>query len=268
MNSSFKKIILCADDFGLNEEISQGILKLVRLKRLSAVSCMVNRSDFANHARDLLPLKHQVQTGLHFTLTEGPFLSIPGRAAFTLNELLIKTHLRFINPELIAKEFNAQLDRYIQVMNSAPDFIDGHQHVHQFPMVRDLILNIYQHRFPEKKICIRATSPATTCSSYRFKTTILAFTGGYSLSGQLKKHAIPHNSFFSGVYDFNPDVDYRALFRQWLSLSPSNTLIMCHPGEQGNTPDVIAAARAQELDYFLSDAFLSDCNEFSVALTE
>ncbi|WP_240489526.1 ChbG/HpnK family deacetylase [Legionella parisiensis] len=52
-----KTIILCADDFGLDPGVSAGILKLVRMGRLSAVSCMVNMPSFIPYAKELLDLK-------------------------------------------------------------------------------------------------------------------------------------------------------------------------------------------------------------------
>lgn len=266
MNVS-QNIILCADDFGLNSGISQGILKLVRLKRLSAVSCMVNQPALRLYASELFALREQVQIGLHFNLTEGYLVSEPGRPCFTLNELLVKTHLHLIKPALIAKEFNAQLDLYIQTLDSLPDFIDGHQHVHQFPVIREVILDIYQQRLKENGTYIRSTWPAFTIPQFKFKAAVLAGAGGKALSTRLKRFAIPHNSFFSGVYDFTPGSDYRSLFRQWLAQARNNTLIMCHPGEADSSDDVIAHARQQELEYFLSEQFLEDCHEYRVLTT-
>lgn len=262
----FKTIELCADDFGLSPGVSQGIIKLVRMQRLSAVSCMVNMPDFSLHAEDLLALQSKIQTGLHFNLTEGYFLSEPDKRCYGLNELLIKTHLRLIKSSFIAKEFNAQLDHYINIMGGLPDFIDGHQHVHQFPKIRQVILELYEQRLRKNGTFIRSTYPAITLPHYQFKAYILAVTGGRALSSKLIKPGIPHNRYFSGVYDFAPGSNYRDLFRQWLRLAPSNTLIMCHPGEGKIDTDTIAHTRSIELDYFLSDEFVTDCLDYNIKL--
>jgi predicted glycoside hydrolase/deacetylase ChbG (UPF0249 family) len=264
--SGYKTIVLCADDFGINPGVSEGILKLVRIQRLSAVSCMTNSPDFDFHVNELCALKDKVQTGLHFNLTEGFLLSEPPQPCLGLNELLIKSHLRLLKSSFIAREFNTQLDHYISKMGGVPDFIDGHQHVHQFPVVRQEILKIYEQRLRKNKTFIRSTTPSINLSSYQFKAHILAMTGGKALSYRLKKLNIPHNQYFSGIYDFNPDSNYRDLFRQWLNLMPTNTLVMCHPGEGKNSTDVIASARNIEMDYFLSDEFLEDCQEYCVQL--
>lgn len=259
-----KRIILCADDFGLNPGISRAILKLVRAQRLSAVSCMVGFPAFECYAAELLACKHQIHTGLHFNLTEGHLLSEPGRPCFSLNNLILKTHLRLLSSSLIAKELNTQLDLYIQTMGELPDFIDGHQHVHQFPQIRKVLFQVYEQRLKQHGTAIRSTYPAVTIPRYRFKAAVLAKTGGRDLSRELKQFNIPHNPVFSGVYDFSPDSNYRSLFGTWLESISDNALIMCHPGE--DTDDEIATARTEELRYFSSDDFLADCQNYEVSL--
>jgi predicted glycoside hydrolase/deacetylase ChbG (UPF0249 family) len=261
-----KTIVLCADDFGMNTGVSQGIIKLVNLERLSAVSCMVNQPDFNLYVKDLFALKNKVQIGLHFNLTDGYLLSKYNRQCFGLNELLVKSHLGLIKPSFIAKEFNAQLDHFTQMMGRMPDFIDGHQHVHQFPQIRRTILNYYEQNLRAHKIYIRSTYPAINLPQFQVKGNLLALTGGKKLHATLKKLTIPHNPYFSGVYNFAKDTDYRTLFRHWLALVPSETLIMCHPGEGLINSDPIAHTRETELNYFLSNEFINDCQEFRTQL--
>lgn len=260
-----KNIILCADDFGLSAEISKAILTLVDAGRLSAVSCMSSMPDFAPVAAQLVARKQRAQLGLHFNLTEGQLLAHPERDCFTLNQLLLKTHLRLSDRSLIAAELHAQIDRYVELMGALPDFIDGHQHVHQFPQIRDILLRVYQQRLINKP-WVRVTYPAVMYAPYRFKTAVLGFTGGRVLSVCLKQLAIAHNTLFAGIYDFAADADYRHLFRHWLEEASTNTLIMCHPGLGERAEDAIAHARLNEFHYLGSDAFLVDCAEFGVSL--
>lgn len=261
-----KQIILCADDFGLNQGISQGILKLVHMGRLSAVSCMTNRDDFSKNAEALLSFKSTIQIGLHFNLTEGLLLSEPGKPCFDFKKLLLGTQLRCISPQWIARELGAQMNRYIEIMGAYPGFIDGHQHIHQLPIIRDVILKYYQQNLQDKGIRIRSTYPAVTLPKYRLKAKIMDATGGKTFHSLLKQNKILHNSWFSGVYDFSTLCSYRDVFKQWLNKAKSDTLIMCHPGEGNHPDDVIQAARLQEMTYFLSDAFLMDCDTYQVSL--
>jgi predicted glycoside hydrolase/deacetylase ChbG (UPF0249 family) len=261
-----KRIVLCADDFGLNPGVSRGILKLVQLDRLSAVSCMVNSPFYKSHSQDLATLKHKVQVGLHFNLTEGHFLSVPDKACFSLNELLIKSHLRLVDTSLILKEFTMQLELFTQTLGKIPDFIDGHQHVHQFPLIRQIVLEYYEENLKAGNTYIRSTYPAFNLPQFRFKGMALALTGGVKLQKALELLSISHNTSFSGIYDFAPSSDYRALFRQWLALIPSGTLMMCHPGEEDLEPDSIAHTREIEMNYFASEEFLKDCQEFNCSV--
>jgi predicted glycoside hydrolase/deacetylase ChbG (UPF0249 family) len=259
-------LILCADDFGLYSGVSQAIIQLVRKERLTAVSCMTNGLDFTKSAPELLALNDKVQLGLHFNLTEGHFLSNSSKSCFSLNELLVKTHLRLLDKQLIMQELHAQLDAFVETMGEMPAFIDGHQHVHQFPGIREVVLEVYKQRFLAREAYIRSTFPMINLKPYQFKMHVIALTGGRALQSALTDLKIPHNAFFSGVYDFDIDANYRTLFRQWLALIPPNTLMMCHPGE-GNMPgDAIALARVNEFKYLLSDEFVADCREYGVEL--
>lgn len=260
-----KIITLCADDFGYTPGICEGILKLVQLQRLSAVSCMVNQPAFHHYAEELGQLSSQVRVGLHLTLTEGQLLSSPQRRGTSLWQWLLKTHLGLVSSTWIEQELNAQLDQFIQSMGCFPDFIDGHQHVHQLPVIRTLLLKLYHQRLKEYNVAVRATYPAITTSAYHAKAKILAITGGRALQRALTRHKIAHHDCFAGIYDFTVQ-DYRSLFCQWLHLVPNNTLIMCHPGEKRWNADPIATARLLEMAYFSSDAFLEDCFQYKISL--
>jgi chitin disaccharide deacetylase len=254
-------IALCADDFGLSQNVSSGIIDLATLARLTAVGCMVNMPDFKSSAPGLKALHHQVQIGLHFNLTEGLFISKPDTICYGLNALLLKTHLG-LRPKLFVQEFNAQLDRFIEVMGFMPDFIDGHQHIHQFPGIRQAVLQVYQHRLKAHDIHVRATYPSLNLPPYQLKARILAAAGGKTLQAQLMQANIPHNPYFTGIYDFNPAIAYRTLFRRWLSMAQPNTLFMCHPAKGLDVNDSITRARVNEYTYFLSDGWLHDCEEY------
>ena len=227
---------------------------------------MVNAPCFILHASELRSLKQHIKIGLHFNLTEGYLIIRARKTLFSLNELLIKTHMRSIKLSSIAKEFSAQLDQFIEVIGRLPDFIDGHQHVHQFPIIRQIILIFMREVESVMELSIRSTWPSINLPEHQFKAKVLGFTGGKILHKQLLKLGIPHNGYFSGIYDFAPGTNYRDLFRKWLNLAKENTLIMCHPGEGSGSTDSIAQARSMELDYFLSDEFLNDCNENYVHL--
>lgn len=261
--NDIKNINLCADDFGLSAGISRGILKLVHHQRLSAVSCMVNKPAFDEYAEQLLNYRKQVQIGLHFNLTDGPLCT--GHPGFRLNTLLFKSHLGLLDRHSLTTEFILQLQSFVQTFGFLPDFIDGHQHVHQLPQVRSIILELYPKLMHESSPTLRATYPFSG-GKFWFKGKILELTGGKAFVKSLTTRNIPHNPQFLGIYNFSPKNNYRDLFRFWLSQAKNEALIMCHPGERDAQWDTIAATRITELAYFSSDEFIQDCNEFNVQL--
>src|SRR5262245_51710288 len=108
-----KNIVLCADDYGQAPPISAGILSLIKHRRLSAVSCMVNTPFWREHAQWLKPYSSQIDIGLHLNLTEGKPLSetyqaVHGDTFFPLPTVLRRTFLRVLNQDAIAAECQAQ----------------------------------------------------------------------------------------------------------------------------------------------------------------
>jgi predicted glycoside hydrolase/deacetylase ChbG (UPF0249 family) len=262
-----KNILLCADDFGLSEEISQGIIQLVQSQRISAASCMANSPCFAEQSKYLSNLHEHATFGLHFNLTEGAFLSSSTLPCYSLQSLLFKAHARMLDAQIIAKELRAQFECYVDLVGKLPSFIDGHQHVHQFPQIREVLLQFYLEKLKGSGVYIRSTFPAVNLANYSLKTKVLAFTGGKHLQSKLKKAFIPHNQCFAGIYDFSEQANYRSLFRQWLAAAPDDTLIMCHPAQDSSGVVDHAATRRNEFAYFTSDDFLKDCEEFQVQLS-
>src|SRR6476659_7718062 len=64
-------VVLCADDFGLTEGVSRGILELAETARISATGAMTNMPARRRSAPGLQPLKGRIGIGLHLNLTTG-----------------------------------------------------------------------------------------------------------------------------------------------------------------------------------------------------
>ena len=61
--SFFRNVILCADDFGLADGVSRGIVELAEMGRLSATGAMTNMPGWRRAAGDLKPLKARIAVG-------------------------------------------------------------------------------------------------------------------------------------------------------------------------------------------------------------
>jgi len=267
-----KQIILCADDYSQNPGISQGILKLLQEKRLSATTCMTNSIYWTVHGAWLKAFTGKADIGLHLNFTEGkplsPALSLAQDGEFiSLPQLMIRAGLRRLNGQAITHELNAQLDAFVAVMGQLPDFIDGHQHIHHLPIIRDRLLEVYKDRLQANGTYLR--SVITSCSS--LKKAALQFTGAYTFKKQLIKYKTPHNTSFSGVYQFRDNINYRKLFLGFLQEINNGGLIMCHPGllvdHSTANHDPINKNRAIEFQYLSSHDFTQDCQDNAIQIS-
>lgn len=269
-----KRIVLCADDYGQAPAISQGILALVKQGRLSAVSCLATHPFWLEHASWLKPYQAEVDVGLHWNLTEGKPLSQAfhkayGEQLFTLPTLMRQAFLRKLNQSVLEAECHAQLDSFESAFGCLPRFIDGHQHVHQFPVIRAALVNVYQQRLQAQGAYVRLVAikikPSDLLNNY--KKIIIYTMGTRGLQSLLTQRGIPHNHSFSGIYPFPQARHYPALFPQFLKEVHEGGLIMCHPGFNSvDADDAIAKARVAEYQYFASDQFLDDCAAQNVAV--
>lgn len=254
-------MILCADDFGLTHEINTAILELAQAKKLSAISCMTTQNAWHQDAPELLKLDTSIQLGLHFNVTESHEKNY--QASFQpigLQQLILKSLTHRLSIQNIVDELKKQLDIFIETIGRAPDFIDGHQHIHQLPQVRTALLRIYQAYFPNKNVWIRVSANPLSVmlknpTRYSVKHWILQALGAHQLRKTLAKHDIPHNRTFSGIYNFELTPDYSVHFNDFLNQIEDNGLIMCHPGKPSNYPDPIAQARLKEYEFFKGDQF-------------
>ncbi len=258
-----KQIILCADDFGQNAEISQGILKLVRASRITATSCLVTTRDFWEAALQLQSCKTLIDIGLHLNLTHGYALGqipglMPDRRLPSVGKLLLSAFLHRFTVASILAEFERQLDQFVKAFGRLPDFIDGHQHIHHFPRIRAALQALLQKRFKDHAYYVRSVWNVQGSSWRDAKTQVIRYSGARPLERWLTQKAIAHNTSFSGIYGFKAKTpeDLEAYFQKFLSESEDGGLIMCHPGLQGlDLSDPLYYSRQKEFDFLMSERF-------------
>jgi len=235
------------------------------------------------HAKWLKSLTIQSDIGLHINLTEGKplsqsMLNTYGECFPSLSKLMIQSYFRKLNFNVILTEMNAQIDQFEANMGKLPDFIDGHQHVHQLPIIRDSILKIYEKRLKQNPYCfIRCVNDQSVFFHIKqdayIKRCIIQLSGASALKNELITRKIPHNTSFSGIYNFKHSTEYAQLFITFLKQVKNHGLIMCHPGLASNnskeddmTEDTISYSRENEYRYFLSAEFLEACHHHHVIL--
>lgn len=264
-----RTLALCADDFGLSPGISAGIARLANSQRLTAVSCITNSPHWAEQAKRLQGLPESVDVGLHLNFTEGRPLSARLAKRWptlpSLSTLIVRAHLRLLPQAELRNEVHAQLRAFIHAYGEPPRFIDGHQHVHHLPGLRESILDMAEHvqPLPALRNTGRVLGPGSG-----FKRWVIERSGGIALAQALKQRVLAHNPALLGAYDFE-ELDYGRLMRRWLqALPPEGGLLFCHPGlrDPDDPPDAIAAARGRELAYLASKDFTEDLAEADVVL--
>lgn len=276
-----KKLYVCADDYAQNTPVSEGILHLIQHKRINATSCLVNLPHWAYWATRLLPHAPTTFIGLHLNLTLGEPLSQNWRTCYgtpfkKLPWLMLQTYSRRLRKDILKAEIEHQLKHFTDITGFFPDFIDGHEHIHQFPIIRDILLEIMTARtlgftLTQPFFCRSTTQHWHTCFSFKAfpKRALIALLGGLTFKKRLREHQINSNLSFSGIYNFKNARHYRCYFQQFLQEMHSYGLIMCHPGFRSqDTQDPLHQTRAAEMNYFMSDDYLTDLKTENIQLLE
>lgn len=261
-----KPLILCADDYGISPGVGRGIRALASAGRLSATSCMTMFPEWRDEASRLGDLAERIDLGLHLTLTDhAPLGAMPRLAAGgrlpPLGRLIRLAQLRRIDREEVRGEIARQLDAFEAALGRAPDFIDGHQHAHVLPVIRDAVLDLFGSRLDLRNTWLRScVEPLPRMLQRRIDAPRALVIAG--LAGPLHRRAaaagIATNLGFAGVTSFRPDRSVAADFAGYLSGTGRRPLVMCHPGEPDDVlaaRDPITAARAAELAYLGGDGF-------------
>ena len=261
-----RRIWLCADDYGLAPGVNAAIHELILRGRLNATSVMTATPhcgpDEVAALNALNSGKTRAALGLHVTLTapfkplsEG-FAPLRDGAFLPVNDLLKRSSARRLKVEPLTIEIATQLRAFIDMFGRLPDFLDGHQHVHLFPQVRNAFLKVVSEIAPTAWVrqCGRARPHRQLHDSKSLVLDMLSL----AFRRQANRHRIATNPAFAGAYAFTPKADYAKLFPRFLKGMPDGGLIMCHPGfvdDELKRLDSLTTLREREFAYFNSDEF-------------
>jgi hypothetical protein len=237
-------MIICADDYGLREDINQAILELCDLGKLSAVSCLV-LLERCNHEtlKRLLAYQSRVDVGLHLCLTEaGLPLSAPatgsrvGQKLPTFNSLFRRALLRQVRSPEIVPQVAEQYQLFVQKSGRRPDCIDGHLHLHQLPGVREGLVDFVLSLPPDSRPYVRNTQlPVGEIRRRKLPWTKAGFIGAFGsrMKRALSAAGIPTNDGFAGIYPFKKWRRYPEYLPKFADcLSQPNGILVVHPGRQ------------------------------------
>ncbi|MDB5954724.1 ChbG/HpnK family deacetylase [Ramlibacter sp.] len=243
------RLTLCVDDFGLHAGIHQAAEVLAGLGRIGAVSCMVAAPCWpaAAEAAAEFATSH-VGVGLHLDLTEH---TVDPRCRAPLAEWMARSALGRIDSLRLRGEIEAQLDRFEHSVGREPTHVDGHQHVHQLPGVREVLLSVLAGRYLSLP-WVRSTRVPAAAGA---KARVIQALGERGLRELCETTGLAQNGHLLGVYGFHGGADrYLALLTGWLRCARDGDLLMCHPS-MASDGVALAAARRCEFDVLAGPAF-------------
>jgi predicted glycoside hydrolase/deacetylase ChbG (UPF0249 family) len=175
----------------------------------------------------------------------------------------------------LQREVRNQIDAFEQMTGHAPDYIDGHQHVHQLPQVRDALFEVLGSR--AQRPWLRSTRRATALKAprdarwmERHKDRIVQALGGNAFAARAQALGYGVNRHLLGVYGLaGTTAHYRAWLDAWLAVAGDDDLLVCHPASPGShgSGDPIRAARLTEHAVLSGDAMRDALATHRVSVT-
>ncbi|XP_062999877.1 carbohydrate deacetylase [Elgaria multicarinata webbii] len=146
------KLIITGDDFGYCPRRNQGIVDCFLAGAVSNVSLLVNGSAVTNAVQ--LARRHRIPIGLHANLSEGSPVclalkeksSLLNEDGFFHGKMGIRTALAegLLNLSEVKQELKAQVDLFCELTGHLPHHMDGHQHVHVLPEIRQVFAQVLE----------------------------------------------------------------------------------------------------------------------------
>lgn len=249
-----RRIAVCVDDYGLNEAVNAGALELVELGRVSALACLTRAAAWQPGARALRALKTgRCDVGLHLNLSER---FGDGQWHQPLAALCMGAYTRCLPQARVRAEIAAQFAAFEHDMGRAPDFVDGHQHVHQLPVVRELLMQELVKRYPARRPWLRNTQAPQALRSLSGKQRVIAALGSRAFCRLAGKLGYPLNRSLLGVYGFSGSLAaHTQRLAAWCDAAEDGSVLMTHVANAVADGDPIARARLTEYEALRSASF-------------
>lgn len=129
------RLIINADDYGRNPDISEGIRYAHLNGIVTSTTCMMNMPGVIDDIKIALQETPRLGMGVHLVLTAGrpllPASEIPGftgeDGGFFKQDVLIN-RISELNPEEAKREWEAQVEAFIAATGKKPTHLDSHHH--------------------------------------------------------------------------------------------------------------------------------------------
>lgn len=245
-----RRLILCADDYGASDAIDAGIVDLIERGRVTATACLVHSPRWPEAAQRLRALPpHSAALGLHLDLTEF------GASARPWRNVLFKSLRHGFDRAALRADIEAQCARFEDALGRTPDYVDGHQHVHQLPQVRQALLDVLGARGLKPWLRI-SRPPWQPFERGGLKRTLVHWPGAHALSARAARLGLPTTDRLLGLYDLAGDDSlYLRLLTRWLRQIEERSALVCHPAARLDGADPLGHARHTEYCVLAGAAF-------------
>jgi len=235
-----RQLVIVADDYGIGPEVSRSIRELMRTGSVTATVLLVNSPYAEADVALWMKCGCPGEMGWHPNLTMDQSVAAPGEVEslvarngqfYSLGKLLARIAAGMVRYRDLVREFEAQLQRYCDLVGRPPDVINGHKHIHVFPIISRALaealgrwnIHPYVRRVVEPWSCLRSIAGA------RVKRTLLSTLGRAATARQVRCN-LPGNDYLAGITDPKWIEDPRFYLR-WLAHVPGKVVeLAVHPG--------------------------------------
>jgi predicted glycoside hydrolase/deacetylase ChbG (UPF0249 family) len=146
--------VVAADDFGIGVDTSRGIVDAALRGPVTCTSALAV-ADACQASLPLLDEAPGLELGLHVALTGGFRPLAATRASGLVGRdgrlgglpaLFLGCLAGRVSRAAVRDEIAAQVERLRRMAGRAPVYFDGHHHVHEFPLVREVVVELVRER--------------------------------------------------------------------------------------------------------------------------
>lgn len=221
---------IIADDLGLYKSVNDGIVFLLKEKKIDGASLMANGEAFEDAIGQCIN-NQLYNIGIHLNLVEQESV-ISGKPMLKNHRVFfIKYILGLIKKDFIQRELEAQVQKVIQA-GIKPVFINGNQHLHLLPGIMDMVM-VLAVKYGINYIRI-VNEPASLKRGKLFRQAQVLFLNFLSkfAKKKIKKSGLKCNDFFVGFVNAgNLSEDDIKQARELMENNHDKVIEMgCHPG--------------------------------------
>ena len=223
---------IIADDLGLHKFVNDGIIFLLKEKKISGASLMANGEAFDDAIKQIIDNELK-NIGVHLNPVEqrsvvsGKLMSKNHRIFF------LKYVLGLVKKDHILQEFEAQVKKIIQA-GIRPLFINGNQHLHLLPGVMNICIKLaIEYNIPYIRI---VNEPINLSGGKFFRKLQLLFLNLLSLVAKkkIKKAGLDCDDFFIGFINAGNMSDDDVKYAEDIAKKHPDKIVElgCHPGHE------------------------------------